>query len=497
MSNIRVTYSGLIAFFVGLASVFTGLIFTIIVTRRLSPEEFGTWSLIGALISYFLISQVIISYWSIRQIARGDEVGRTSVISSTLFSFGALPFYIILSSIIANESNAHFESMLLGTILIPLYFVSQSLNAVNLGHKPQATSYGLIIFESAKIPAALAFVLILNLDLNGAIIAVALAFVAKIIVQIHFAKPKIKEKFNFGILKRWMKLSWVSLYSIIPQFIRTLDISLYALITSSVIGVAYFGASMAVASMITHAGMISQALYPKLLANGNRAHVFENFTLLMYFGIPLLGLAVIFSKPALFALNPLYQEASMIVILLSFRTFFFVLSQTLQRVMMGIEKVDVEKNPSYSRLAKSKLFLVSTINYIQSGLYIGLFIGILIFLNMSKLSELELVTAWSYIALFVEIPFFILIWIIVQKNVKFSFPYLNTAKYVGSTIFFIIVYILTSELIIKYEISIYDFLPGLIIQFSICVGLYLLITFLIDKRTRNLFSSIIHEIIQK
>jgi len=65
LSGIRVTYSGLIAFVIGLVSVFTGLAFVLIVTRRLSPEEFGTWALLGTIIGYLLISERIISYWTI------------------------------------------------------------------------------------------------------------------------------------------------------------------------------------------------------------------------------------------------------------------------------------------------------------------------------------------------------------------------------------------------------------------------------------------------
>ncbi|MDH5415903.1 MAG: hypothetical protein OEW55_01520, partial [Nitrosopumilus sp.] len=63
MNNVRVTYSGLIAFAVALSSVFTGLIFTTIVTRQLSVAEFGTWSLIGNIITYFIIGEGIITYW--------------------------------------------------------------------------------------------------------------------------------------------------------------------------------------------------------------------------------------------------------------------------------------------------------------------------------------------------------------------------------------------------------------------------------------------------
>ena len=66
MSNIRVTYSGLIGLVIGLSSVVTGLIFILIVTRSLTQEELGTWSLIGGLITYVVILEPMISYWATR-----------------------------------------------------------------------------------------------------------------------------------------------------------------------------------------------------------------------------------------------------------------------------------------------------------------------------------------------------------------------------------------------------------------------------------------------
>ena len=47
MSNIRVTYTGLIALAIRLSSIITGLVFILIVTRQLSQEEFGTWGVIN------------------------------------------------------------------------------------------------------------------------------------------------------------------------------------------------------------------------------------------------------------------------------------------------------------------------------------------------------------------------------------------------------------------------------------------------------------------
>ena len=497
MDNIRVTYSGLIAFVVGLISVLTGLAFTLIVARNLSPEEFGTWSLIFSIISYFLISEGIIHFWTVRQVARGEEVGKTSVVSTTFFSFGAIPFYLIVSYIVSSESNIELDSMIFAVILIPMFFISRILQAVNIAHRPQALSYSLLIFEVVKIPAALSFVYFLGLGLDGAIVALMVAYGIRIAVQFYFARPKLHNKFDFLTLKRWIKLSWVSSYSYLSSFIATLDVLIYTLLIGSVIGVAFYAVSLAIAQISTNAVKISQALYSKLLANGSLVHLQANYSLLLYFAIPLLGLSIIFSKPALFTLNPAYQEASLIVIFLAFKSFFAVLTTTLRDAFIGIDKVDVEKDPKFSKLLKSKLFFNSTVSFLKSISYLAILIAILLIMNSAEKTELELVTAWAIVLLAIELPFFAYFWIIIRKNIPFLFPYSDAVKYVGATVAFILVYLLTSEFLITYEESIFDFFPGIIFQAAICIGVYLAITYTIDKKTQKLFKSVIQEIIFK
>jgi len=497
LDNIRVTYSGLIAFIVGLISVLTGLLFAIIVARNLSPEEFGTWSLIFSIISYFIISEHIIHFWTVRQVARGEEVGKTSVVSTTFFSIGAIPFYLIVAYVVSSQANTEFDSMFLAVILVPLFFVSRILRGINTAHRPQATSYSLLIFETTKIPAALAFVYFLDLGLDGAIFAVIIAYIIQIAVQFYFAKPKLHNKFDFLTLKRWIKLSWISLYNQLHGFIATLDILIYTLLIGSVIGVAFYAVSLAIANITIHAGKISQALYPKLLANGSFLHLQKNYSLLLYFAIPLLGLSIIFSKPALYSLNPAYQEASLIVIILAFSSFFSVLTETLRKAFIGIDKVDVEKDPKFSKLLKSKLFFNSTVSFLKSISYLAILIPVLLIMNSAEKTELELVTAWAIVVLAIELPFFAYFWIIIRKNIPFLFPYLDAVKYVGATVAFILVFLLTSEFLITYEESIFDFFPGIIFQAVICIGVYLVITYTIDKKTQKLFKSVIQELIFK
>lgn len=494
MSNVRVTYSGLIAFIVGLASLFTGLIFTLILTRRLTPEEFGTWSLIGTMILYLIVSETIISYWTTRQIARGEEVGKTSVISSGFFSLGVIPIYVALAYVLSVQSNADFNYLILGVIWLPVYYISQTLGGINISHKPQAVSYGFLVFETAKIPTALAFVYFLDLGVEGAIISVTIAYLIRIVLQIKFALPRLKNKFNFKVLKRWIRLSWVSIYSTLTKAVVRLDIIIYPLITGSVLGVAFFSVSLTIATLVAHSSSITQALAPKLLAKGEVEYIPKNLSLMLYFAIPLLAISVLFSKAGLFALNPLYESAYIIAILLSFKIFFFTLNATFRSILESLETVDIEEKPKFSRLLKSKLFLVSTGRYVNSLLYLTTFIVVIFFLHASEIDELELVTWWAILSLSFEIPFFIFMIFLLHKNTKFTFPYVSILKYIGATFLFGIVYVFTSDYVINYQISIFEYIPSLIAELLICVIVYFSVTYIIDNHTRSLLTSILNEL---
>ena len=194
MSKIRVTHSGLIALIVNLITVLTGILFTILITRKLSPDEFGIWSLIGTLVNYFLISQPIISFWATREIARGEDVGRTAFISSLIFSIGMIPAYLALIHLV-YQNNTYLNSMILATFLIPLSFIGTVLESINLGFRPTSNSYSLILFESLKIPVGLILVLFFNLGVLGAVLTTIIAFSAKILLHLYLGRTILRGKF--------------------------------------------------------------------------------------------------------------------------------------------------------------------------------------------------------------------------------------------------------------------------------------------------------------
>jgi len=105
-----------------------------------------------------------------------------------------------------------------------------------------------------------------------------------------------------------------------------------------------------------------------------------------------------------------------------------------------------------------------------------------------------LVFWWSLIGLIVEIPISIFLWTQSRKYVKFSFPLFSPLKYLLGVFVLIIFFLMTSDLLLNYEPSIYDFLPSLLLELILCIGIYVGFTYAIDKDIRKLFKSIIAEI---
>jgi len=497
LSNVRVTYSGLLAFVLGLSSVVTGLAFVIIITRSLSPDEYGVWVLIGTMVAYFLASEKIVSFWTLRQIARDEDVASSSIAASVLLSAAAVPLYVALSYSLSASENISFGLVVLGAIMIPVHFVSETLSSVNTGFQPHMTSWSHLFFKIFRIPAALLFVYFLDLGVEGAVLTLTAAFGSKVILQLFLARRKIHRKISLKAIKRWFRLLWIPLYTEAAQPIIALDIVLYSLITNSVIGLAYYSAALQIGVLVRYAALIPMGLYPKILSRGRTEDVKENFALMMYFSIPLLGMSVIFAKPAVFALNPEYEIASVLVPILAFKTFFFVLYEFADQVLRGIENVDRSPSPSFSQLVQSRLFYLPTIRLVQSVSYIGIFVIVIHLLNGQGLGEIELVTYWALVSLTVEIPASIFLLAKLRQSIRFPFSLGRIARYAGATVLSSAVYALTSGFVITYDDSLHRFLPGLLLQALLCIGAYLSVTYLIDPKTRELSRKVLAEILSR
>lgn len=494
MSSIRVTYSGLISFAVGIISVFTGLIFTLIITRQLVQDDFGTWSVIGSLTGYALILSPMITFWATREISRGKESGKTAIVSSSLFAGLALIIYLVIVYFFNTDANIEKSVLLFAALLIPTDFFKNVLVSINLGYRPHVAEYGLLIFEIAKITFALAFLYLIDMGIEGVIIAISLSSLSSGIFLYVKTYEKIKGKLNFHSLKKWIKLSWIPTYPNLVQVITNSDVIIFTLITGSVAGVAYWSAARAISRVVHHSIKINKAVYPKLLSGGKKEFFEENVNRVFYFAFPLAALSVSFAEPALFALNPIYQVATPIVIILVPLIFIRTLGDIFTRSLSGIEDVDTKENATYKEYMKSKLFFLPTLRNIQrAGYIVSLAIMLLIF-SPYELSDETLVMYWAIIAIITQVPYTIYLSHIAKRDFNPRYNYSAITKYgISSIVSFGITYMLMNEYLV-YKESIFEFLPELLSFVLIGIAGYLGLTYLIDKKTRKLIKSIFNEL---
>ena len=219
MSSVRVTYSGLISFAVGIITVITGLIFTLIVTRQLTQEEFGTWGLIGALTGYVLVMSPVISYWTTREVARGEESGKTAMISTAGLTGIGIIVYIGIAILMAFQEGIDIYILILAVILVPVEYFRMTLNSISLGYKPQISEYGLLVFELTKIPLGFLMVVHFEMGIVGAIITVAIATITNIITLAIKTRKKLKSQFSLEYLKKWLRLFWLPTFPKIGQLL--------------------------------------------------------------------------------------------------------------------------------------------------------------------------------------------------------------------------------------------------------------------------------------
>ncbi|RZD44412.1 MAG: hypothetical protein CXT78_06590 [Thaumarchaeota archaeon] len=493
MAEIRITFTGLIAVATGMITAIIGIIFTLIITRMLDPVEFGTWGVISVIFLSVLQIEPIISYWTTREISRGLDSAKTAILASTILSSIGIVIFLLIAYVMGNKTDTDFQILFFASFLIPLIFLNKVLLGINLGWKPHAVSYGLLVFSIVQIPMALIFVYYFNLGVYGILFSVGIAYVSSIIVYVITAWEKIKKDFQIKFLKKWFKFSWLPFYPGVAGMIYSYDVIIFSLFVGTVEGIAFWTVAILLPSIVSHSGLISTAVYPKLLKYGKMDHLQRNITQIFYFGFPLSAIVIVFAQPGLFALNPIYQIVFPVVIIMTIQTFLNTLSTVFQAILRGVETVDMDENNGFKKYIKSKLFFLPTLLIIQYSIYISS-LTVMLWFASSTSSQIELLVYWSLILLITQIPFTTYHFLMVRKKMQISLEYYKLLKYfVLSIIIFSFTYYLMEQFL-EFNENIFVFIPNVLFFVLIGISGYICISYLIDDRTKQLVLEIIHEI---
>src|SRR5919204_1252176 len=489
--DIRIGYSGLISFTSRILSLFTGIIFITLVTRHLSQSDFGLWQLILSIVTYSVLPNVIIDYWLIRDLARGERHATTAVLFSLFLSFGGMAMYILISLLsISKVGTGHFSFFIVALAQVPLSYLSITLQTISQASRPQSVGVAFIIFEGVKVTFAVFAFFQFGITLNVAIIAVLFALVAQCTV-LFIMQPRnlYHRSFNIQVVKRWLKLAWLPAFITIAYYLATFDGLIITMITGSTLALANYTAANVIATLVSHAGAFTFALYPKMIGGGGSgAGALSDSRyvtkVILLFSIPIATGLYILGVPLLSVLGPVYANAYMVLWIGIPFMILGSIQQVFESILMAGEKVDVIAKSSFKDYRKSRLFKVPEITLI--GNIVGLpLVGIISYwLMLNHASPVTIAVAWSSIALAASCIGLIIKWIMMQRsNITFDFPWKNTIIYAGGSVAMALVLISGGAHNISYKSTV-DLVKKILEYAVLAIAIYTPIVFVLDKEFR-------------
>jgi O-antigen/teichoic acid export membrane protein len=369
-SNISVRRTGLVVFSSRMVSVFTGLIFLLLMTHSLSVQQFGLWEVILDIVTFACYPAGLLVFWATREIARGRFLGRTAIWMNLAFSLFGLALYFLFSFVSAARVESSLDSLLLAILLVPIGYWNQAANAVVSGHRPIVAGYSVIASEVCKLAVAFPALLVFHIGIDGVIVSVMAANVAQAATSTFMTRDADALPFDVAAGKSWLARSWLPSLTSLPYVLGVADTYIASLAAGNTTLVGYYQAAFAVATIAGYSFYLASALYPLLLRGGSDELTAATLDLTLLFGVPMAVGAAALAKPILYVLRPTYTEASTALTILAFAALVNSVSLILDQNLMGRDKVDVDEKATFRRYVGSAIFFVSIVDLATALAYL-------------------------------------------------------------------------------------------------------------------------------
>ena len=490
MSSIRLKYSGLVNFASRMISVLTGLLFTMLVTRRLSEELFGTWQFYASLLSYFTIPSSIVNYWLTRVMGRGKPVAKSGVVFNSIVSLVSATLFVILSPVLVASVSIDASTILAFIIWIIAIHYTSSLESVCHGVEPHIVGYGTVVFETSKVVIGAVLVGYFRLSLFGAVISVDLALIIQALYYCVRLFKHLKGPLVLNEVGRWFKMGWIPLTSIAPGLVYSQDALALTLLTGSLLPIAYIRAANIFAGVILFAGSLAVGLYPRLLSGGAGEDIEESLELVLFFLIPMTLGQLILAEPLLYLLRESYAPVYNVLRIMAVCSAIIVMKNFFSTVILGVEKADVNEKASWRNLLRSYLTRVPIIDLAGSIVYLTITIMVTRVLNdlNSPLMLISISAASCYLLVNLSIMLYYLS--LSRRLVNFGLDFRRIFKMLISGL------IMSAVLLLLYPESarsgqIMVVITSLMPVILIGAIVYFTVAYLLDRKSRGMLKTIL------
>jgi O-antigen/teichoic acid export membrane protein len=483
--EIRVQYSGVIIFAAQLISIATGLAFTLLLTRSLPQAEFGTYTFMFDLISYFAIFSGVFPFWAVRFMARGREgVTKTVVFSNFALSMISITLYFILLLPVTSALNVNSAFVIfyaVASVHIVNVHLLNSLQSILQARKPQATGIGLLVSEFPKVGLAYTLAITTGQVYLGALVGFLIGEILQTAYYLKLLSPDFRQHLHWGYVREWTKGSTALIFGLVGGLFANLVFSLLFVYGGPAARANYQVAAQ-FAAVIGYSSALAFALYPKLLAQECFEEVASTLKLMLMFALPMTVLTMVMAPSLVTILNVSYSSAAPVLIALAADALVVVLFTFYQFVLMGSEKLDEEAKIHLGSLIRSKIFRVNALSYIQAAISIPLVYYVL---TTFTLESAQLAFYFALIILFTHAILLGTVYVWTIRSCQVSVPWVSVGKYaLASAAAGLVLFLLPHPT--KVTLTFAMLLGG--------VGIYAAILLLVDKYSRNLVRELVRQV---
>lgn len=486
-ASVRLKYATLINFFSRLLSNFTSLVFVVFVTRRLSLEEFGTWTMIFKYISYVAPFAVIFTYWLPRTISRGYNTAKTGLALAVTLGSTALIIYIGIAYGASIFFTQPLLPLLLASVIVFQEYLGKCLRSISMAHAPQHVGISRLILRTVQAISGLFLVVLYRWRLYGAVLSVIVGRTCSLILLLTTNyKVIVKSKTSFKVFKNWIKRSWLPLYGSFVTMLFGLDVIVVRSFSESNQPIAYYGVAASLLGLMLSSTQVMPALYARLLAKRDLRDIIEAFWIAYMLNVPMVIGVLVYTEPILAVYNIKYVVASWAVRVFAFAALMRLYTLMLNTVLSGLEFRDFRNEDI--NLKETVLFKTPSINLIVTLIYlVFLAIASYIFRHTSEI----VVLAWGIIYCGRFLSLTILYNRLLRREFSIKLPYSLFLKFIlkfGIASLGII--FIRFVFPVEPQISIFPLLKELGPAIVISATLYFGILYVIDIKFRSVVKAI-------
>ncbi|MBI4257874.1 MAG: hypothetical protein HY619_02870 [Thaumarchaeota archaeon] len=481
--QIRIVRAGAIQFFSQIFGLVTGLAFTTLIIRNISLGDFGVWQLVGSLAGTALFPSAVIAMWSIRGAARGEPVGRTSLIAG-LFT---TPISGMLLWILFAAVGTRIENILLvfasAFVYLSALVLFESMKGVVQGSRPSIMGYSALPFELVKLVLAYYLVVVARWGLQGVILAVAAAYLVQDILLLYAMKAHLRTRFDFRRVVSWARASWVPALQVIYVRIWLADSIVVGILTGLIEPIGLMQAARVFMAVIAYSEVFPKILYSKLIRDRKSADISVASRMQALLGIPMAIGAFVLAEDLLAIFGSSYLPAATVLRFLALLALIEGFEHLMSLSLQGADTHDFH-GTSFSNLRSSWLVKLPLLELIKSGVYyVVLVFGLLTF-GKNQVPD-TIITVWAFSYGISVVPFTLVKAYFARRLIPHSIPIKEIALYSAAGVVMGMILYLGKRATPSATIGTIDAILQVGMQVLGGAALYFILVFLLDSYSRR------------